>query len=188
MCLAIFKPADKDIALSHLKAGWQGNSHGAGFAYVRKNKVESEKGFMKLQDFLTAYEAAAKKNKKSPFLIHFRITSMGHGGADNTHPHLFQHGALIHNGTIYGTGAQHGVGPSDTAKFAEMYGPKLTYLTVQKHKAELDAALKHNRFALLYNDGRHQIINEDEGVWIDGVWYSNRYFLHQASRFERDDT
>lgn len=188
MCLAIYKLAGVDVPELRLKAGWQGNSHGAGFCYIKKGRVEIEKGFMKLKDFEDAYAAAVKKNKKSPFLIHFRITSMGHSGADNTHPFLFQHGALIHNGTIMGTGATSGVGPSDTAKFADKYGPKLSYLNVETHKKEFDEALGYNKVAILYRDGRHQILNEDGGVWLDGVWYSNKHFLPIAERFARKET
>jgi len=183
LCLAIYKPPGKDVAEANLKGGWQANPHGAGFAYVRNGKVEIEKEFMKLQDFLTAYEAAVKKNKKSPFLIHFRITSMGHSGPGNTHPFQIQNGALIHNGTIYGTGATHGVGPSDTAKFAERYSTKLTFQSVEENKKELESALSPNKVAILFNDGSHQIINEATGYTIDGIWYSNNHFLHAAERF-----
>ena len=182
MCLAIFKPPGLEVIEARLKGGWQSNPGGAGFGYIKGKKVHYEKGFMKLQDFLTAYYAAAKKYKKSPFIIHFRIPSMGHSGSENTHPFPFAHGALIHNGTIYGTGAAHGTGPSDTAKFTERYGPKLTFENVQANKRQIDLALGYNKVVILYNDGRHQILNEGEGAWMDGVWYSNRYFLTAAER------
>lgn len=183
MCLAIFKPPGKDVSEAKLKGGWQSNPGGAGFAYVKDKKVVIEKGFMKLQDFLDAYAVAAKKNKKSPFLIHFRIPSMGSHDSTNTHPFAFTHGALIHNGTIYGTGAARGTGPSDTVKFAERYGPKLTYLNVSDNKGQIDLALGYNKIVILYNDGTHQILNEGDGHWMDGVWFSNKHFLTAAERF-----
>ena len=194
MCLAIFKPPGKDVSEAKLKGGWQSNPGGAGFAFVKGKKVVTQKGFMKLQDFLEAYNIARQKNKKSPFLIHFRIPSMGDSTAVNTHPFPFggvnellnnsftSNAALIHNGTIYGTGAVHGAGPSDTAKFTERYGPKLTFVNVEENKKYIDLALGYNKVVILYNDGSHQILNEKEGHWMDGVWFSNRYFLTAAER------
>lgn len=183
MCLAIFKPPGKDLTEAQLKSGWMGNPGGAGFCHIKNGRVVIEKGFMKLQDFLAAYNAAAKKNKKSPFLVHFRIPSMGHNLSTNTHPFEFTHGALIHNGTITGTGATHGTGPSDTAKFVERYGDKLTFANVEKLNREIGRALGYNKIAILYHDGTHQIINESEGAWIGGVWFSNRLWVAGAERF-----
>lgn len=182
MCLAIYKSPNSTISQEHLSNGWQSNPGGAGFAFVKKGKVEVNKGFMKLQDFLAAYNEAVKKNKKSPFLVHFRIPSMGHRLADNTHPFVFKHGALIHNGTITGTGAIHGTGESDTCKFAKRYGDLLTFEHVNAHKKEINAALSYNKIVILYNDGRHQILNEDDGVWLNGVWFSNKFFLSPQER------
>lgn len=182
MCLAIYKPANSTVSEDHLTCGWRHNPGGAGFAYVHKNKVEISKGFMKLQEFLEAYREAVHKNKKSPFLIHFRIPSMGHSGPDNTHPFQFKYGALIHNGTMYGTGASHGVGKSDTAMFAERYGDRLTYETVEKYKEDMNEALSYNKVVLLYHDSRYQILNEKEGVWLKGAWFSNKFFLPADER------
>lgn len=181
--MAIYKPADKNVSDAHLKGGWQSNPGGAGFAYVKNKKVVIEKGFMKLQDFLEAYATASKKNKKSPFLIHFRIPSMGDRGAGNTHPFAFQHGALIHNGTIYGTNAISGTGPSDTLLFTTRYGDKLTHANVEANKKQIDEALGYNKVAILYNDGTHQLLNENDGHWLGGVWFSNKHFLTAAERF-----
>lgn len=182
MCLAIYKPAGSTIAESHLQGGWQSNPGGAGFAYLKKGKVEVVKGLMKYQEFLAAYNEAVKKNKKSQFLVHFRIPSMGDHSPSNTHPFRFKHGALIHNGTMYGTGAVHGAGKSDTAYFAEKYGDKLTFANVEEHKKEINEALGYNKVAILYDDGRHQLLNEEDGLWLNNVWYSNKFFLPAAER------
>lgn len=182
MCLAIFKPAGVEVTEATLRQGWIANSGGAGFAHLRGKEVVFQKGFMKLEDFLTAYKKAASKNTKSPFLIHFRIPSMGHRNEGNTHPFPFKHGVLIHNGTIYGTGAINGTGPSDTAKFTDRYGEMLDYDTVERSKKEIVDALGHNKIAILYHDGRHHILNEDGGSWMKGAWYSNRYFLPVGER------
>lgn len=176
MCLAILKPAKLVIPEEHLQSGWQGNSDGGGFAYVRNNKVVIEKGFMKYQDFLTAYNKAFAANKKSPFLIHFRIGTSGDRSKDNTHPFPITGGALIHNGGFAGTDAKYSSGPSDTCLFAQRYKDVLTMDFVKKAGDKLVSALGHNKVITLYDDGTYAIINEKAGSWVNDIWYSNSSF------------
>lgn len=176
MCLAIFKPAGKSIPAEHIKNGWQRNPGGAGFAYIKSGKIQTQKGFMTLNEFESAYYQAAKRNKKSPFLIHFRIPTMGSRNEENTHPYTFEHGVGIHNGTLHGTGAVYGVGDSDTKKFFDLFGKQMTFDNVTKLKDKLEAALGHNKFVLLYPDGRRIILRESDGFWHDDVWYSTMAF------------
>jgi len=172
MCIAIFKPANKVIPEEYLRSSWTANPDGAGFCYVKDGKIVVDKDHMTVKDFLSAYDKAYKRNKNSPFLIHFRIRSMGDKGKGHTHPYLFDHGALIHNGTIHGSGAVYGSGPSDTELFALKLGKWMVYEYVEKYKKEIEDALDWNKVVLLYPDKRHIILNESKGTWDDGVWYS----------------
>lgn len=176
MCLAIFKPANVILPEESIRNGWIANSDGGGYAYINKKKVVMRKGIMTLKEFGEAYAADSKQYKKSPFAVHFRIRSMGDKDPLNTHPFAIADGALIHNGTIDGTGAQHGVGVSDTAKFCEMFGDKLTFDWVQENKADLEAAVSWNKLVMLYSTGKFHIINEKQGLWHGDVWYSNHSF------------
>lgn len=173
MCLAIFKPAKVKIPEERLSNGWISNPDGAGFAYVDRGKVVVEKGFMNLKDFLAAYKKTTEKFKSSPFLVHFRIRSMGDKTADNTHPFRIKDGVMIHNGGFDGTGAQHQTGPSDTRLFAQRFGDLFTFETLDKHKKDFEEAIGWNKVAILYDDGKHIILNETKGEWVDDVWYSN---------------
>lgn len=173
MCLAIVLPAGKSIPDNHLIEGWRRNPDGAGFAYVHKGKVVVKKGFMKQQDFMDAFLKERKKHPNKNFLIHFRIRSQGDRLAANTHPYEYQHGAMIHNGTISGTGAIYGKGKSDTELFLDKYGEQLSFDTVQEKKVQLGTALDYNKLAFLFRGGSFLIVNEEKGVWEDGVWYSN---------------
>lgn len=181
MCLAIFKPAKVDVPESHLAMGWQHNPDGAGFAYVHKAQVVTTKGFMTYKEFLAAYKAASSKYKTSPFLIHFRIRSMGEKSAVNTHPYPIPGGALIHNGTITGTAATHGSGPSDTFFFAKEFGEQLSYDFALKNRKEWEDALDYNKVVLLYEDKRFLILNETSGEWNSDVWYSNKSYVARPS-------
>lgn len=176
MCLAIVKPAGKDVPLEHLRQGWVSNPDGAGFGYVKDGKAVSSKGFMKLKEFLEAYNMTVEAHPESNFLIHFRICSMGTISEDNTHPFHIENGLLIHNGTLTGTTAKYRDGPSDTKLFADMFKQNLSFDFVQKNKAEFDAALVGSKLAMLYDDNTYQIVNEKDGYWVDGVWYSNHSY------------
>lgn len=189
MCLAIFKPAKVSIPPAHLNMGWQKNPDGAGFAYVHKGKMHVVNGLMTLKEFRAAYDAACKKFKDSPFLIHFRIRSMGEKNAANTHPFIFKHGAMIHNGTLDGTGAVYQTGPSDTKIFIEKFGDSLDYETLTANKEDFDKAFSWNKLVFLYPNKKHVIINEKSGIWDNDVWYSTSayrdYHTNQSSWINR---
>jgi predicted glutamine amidotransferase len=177
MCIAIYKPANTDIPEAYLHKAWIHNSDGGGFAFIKDGKVEIAKGFMKFSDWQEAYEEAVFLFPDSPFLIHFRIRSMGDRSPENTHPfEMACGGALIHNGTIRGTGAQYGEGKSDTALFVEKYGKALTFENVEMERHYLEDALDYNKLVILYDDGRHHILNKAYGVEENGVWYSNETY------------
>lgn len=173
MCIAIVKPAGAELAESTLRHCWQGNSDGGGFAFNRDGQVVIRKGYMKLQDFLAAYNEEAGKNPDSNFLVHFRIRTHGWKNEDNTHPFPIAGGALIHNGSLTGTGAEHGKGASDTALFAQKFGRYLTYDRVMDHKEEWEKAIGYNKIALLYDDGRYIKLNDKLWIESEGVSYSH---------------
>lgn len=178
MCIAIFKPAGVDIPIAHLSQGWICNPDGGGYGFNVDGKAVIRKGYMKLKDFLASYNADVAAHPESNFLVHFRIRSMGAKGQENTHPYQIEKGILIHNGTLTGTGARGSDGPSDTQLFADRFSKNLDFDLIQNNKEKWNQALSSsNKIAILYDDGRYQILNEGSGVWQDGVWYSNRSFV-----------
>lgn len=178
MCIAIVKPAGADIPIAHLSQGWISNPDGGGYGFNVDGKAVIRKGYRKLKDFLAAYNADVKAHPESNFLVHFRIRSMGDKGAEHTHPYQIENGILIHNGTLTGTGAKWDSGPSDTRIFADRFSKNLSFDLIQNNKEKWNAALtSSNKVAILYDDGRYQIINEGSGVWNGDVWYSNRSFV-----------
>lgn len=184
MCLAIFKPAKVILPESSIREGWVHNPDGGGYAFLNsKGKIIKRKGITTLKEFGEAYAKDSKQYKKSPFIVHFRIRSAGAKSPDNTHPFDIADGALIHNGTISGTGATY-TGDSDTKKFCDEFGDKLTSEWVKENKASLEDALTGgNKLVMLYQNGQHFIINEKQGVWADDVWYSNHSYKAYSSHF-----
>lgn len=181
MCIAIVAKAGMQVPDDALTNGWISNSDGGGFAYCKDGKVFFQKGFMKLKEFMVAYKEASEANKDSPFLVHFRIRSMGSKDEANTHPYPFKYGVIIHNGTISGTTARYNEGPSDTKLFVDKFGEHLSYDFVVANKYDLNNALDGSKFAMLYNDGRYAIINEQAGKWDGDVWYSNHSYCNYKS-------
>lgn len=181
MCLAIYKPAGVTIPPEHIKQGWISNSDGGGFAYTDGKKVKFSKGLMTLKDFEAAYNEAAEKFTESKFVLHFRIRSQGSREESNTHPFPFKHGVAIHNGTINGTGSRFGEGKSDTALFMEKFGDRFSHKLVVTAKTELEEAIgRGNKIVLLYNNGAHIILNENQGFWDGGVWYSTKAYVPRS--------
>lgn len=173
MCLAIVKPANVSIPEDHLKEGWLHNPDGGGYCYTEDGKVVIEKGFETWKDFLSAYNAAVEKCNNGVMLVHFRIRSMGARDKRSTHPFEIKDGAFIHNGTLSGTGAIYGQGDSDTEKFRQQFGGKITKQLLKDHLEKWGTALGGNKMAFLFKDGEYVIINANDGVWDKEVWYSN---------------
>lgn len=180
MCVAIFSPNGKQVPNDMLYSGWTSNRDGGGFAYVDKKagKVVIQKGFMLYNEFQKAYEKACKENPDTPFMIHMRIRTSGHTNGNNTHPFPIKGGAMIHNGNFFTPGGKY-LGAkddlkSDTRVFAENLHNILSFEDVTAAgKDILRAVGGYNKIVFLYDDARHVILNEEGGVWIDDIWYSN---------------
>jgi predicted glutamine amidotransferase len=182
MCVVIVKPAGRSIPEHYINNAWQSNSDGGGFAYVKDGKVVIEKGLMTLKEFKAALETALLKNKKSVFLIHLRTRTQGAKSEENTQPFQIKGAAFAHNGGFNGTGVGYSAtGDSDSKKFADRYGDVMDYACVHDHKKGWEEAVGYNKIALLYDDGRYQIINEKDGSWENDIWYSNMYFKRSYS-------
>ena len=181
MCIGILIPAGMVIDEKIIRRCMTRNPDGNGVAYInKKGIVESEKSIDfseggKAKFISRYYDLARQKHTaKHPMLLHFRIATQGKVSADNCHPFKVKDGVLIHNGTLfYSHNGKHDV-LSDTGKFAEKYGDKLSHEFVEENKQGLSTALGYNKFAFLYNGGRTSVINEH--TWDkskDGVLFSN---------------
>lgn len=184
MCIAIVTTPGKRMSEKALFRGWSINQDGGGIAFVRKGRVEIRKGFFKYNDFHKAYsDAFDEVGQESPFLIHMRIGTSGLKNANNTHPFYIKPqsgpaGAMIHNGILF-TPAGAFKGPeddrkSDTRVLVEAFNNILRLQDVLQARFDLGVAIgRGNKLAFLYDTGDFVIINEEEGYWDDGIWYSN---------------
>ncbi len=177
MCLAIFKPANVEIKLSELESGFNANRDGAGFAYVEGGKIHIKKGYFKWDDFLKAYIPHEKKQ----MLIHFRLATHGAEDAFNCHPWPCADGkfAVIHNGILsYPSSAE----KSDTGHFVdEVLDPILSKDPDMIRNVGVSWLIEEsigtgNKIVILREDGKYNILNEKQGLWHEGAWFSNTCF------------
>lgn len=178
MCLAAFAPAGVTIRRAHLLEAGDNNPHGCGYAFARNGHMVIRK-FEDVKELVPAYEAdAALYGDGSAFLVHFRIMTHGAINKRNTHPHTMRDGgALIHNGIIDIPELPNG--ESDSRYFArEIIGAMPAGwmndpILVAMAERYIGSG---NKVAMLWPDGSSLILNEREGHWRDGVWYSNRSY------------
>ena len=182
MCVAVVKPIGAEVHDDIIRAMFDNNRDGAGFAFVDEGKVRVFKGFMTVDEFLKVYREYEEKYKdKSHFLLHFRIATAGKVGMENCHPFTLSTGdAMIHNGSFAAT--TYTCDYSDTRYIAEKVGPHLTKQLLAEKKEAIEKYIGlYNKMAFLHKDGTYTIINEKDGSWKNGVWYSNLWFKSRLS-------
>ena len=179
---------------SKMKAMFNHNSDGAGFAYVLDNKVFVEKGLMEYKDFERAYamlektiRQADKDIKDIPIVLHFRIGTHGPNSAGLTHPfpisHNFKHLTALdynadivmaHNGIINNVRPHSGW--SDTQQYIKdillpMAKANRHFYTNPFMKEIMENTIGGSKFVFLDKDGKVSYV----GDWKeqDGIKYSN---------------
>lgn len=182
MCLAIFQPAGKAIAESHLLEGFKNNPHGAGFMYFDENgRVQTYKS-MHFDAFIDEYETAwALHGQHSPFGIHFRWATHGTQDINNVHPFkMNEHVAVLHNGILPCKIVDKKM--SDTAAFVRDYLGNMPR-NWQDNEFLFDMVEEYSsgsKLVIMTSDPEAQysayIVNEDAGHWHEGVWYSNNSY------------
>ena len=185
MCIAIATKPGAILDPGIVWRGWTNNRDGAGFAFVDDAGVlHVRKGFTQYNDFYAALRGAYDAfGDRSPFIIHMRFATAGARNKDNTHPFSITpqkgpKGAFIHNGTMFTpAGKQAGRGSdakSDSRVFGSVLNNILSKDVVKMCKVALERKLTaRNKIVFLYEDKELIILNEDQGFWDKGIWYSN---------------
>lgn len=174
MCVIIVKPVGQTVSKETFDACWDSNPHGFGMSYVKDGKAVIDKGYMTKASAWAAFSKIVEELGDVVMVLHFRIRSAGDRSASNCHPFKVEGGTLSHNGTLYGFG---GNKDSDTKEFCQTFGKYMTHKETTKHKAELGKNIgAGNKFAMLFDNGETVIVNEGEGQWFEGKWFSNGYW------------
>ena len=172
MCIAILKTKDKILDKDTLETCSKNNPDGCGFAYRNNEGKIIIKKFMNFESFWKEY---SKVQEHHTMLIHFRIATHGKVELANCHPFkLNNHMALIHNGIISGYGSKT-ENLSDTRDFIEKVIGNISY-KMWKNPSFIKlvgSSIGYSKFVILDNNENYYIVNEEKGIWDDGVWYSN---------------
>ena len=186
MCLLTFIRQGAYIDLEDLRAGAVMNSDGFGFAVHAGSSIITGKG-MNFENVLEQF-VSVRERHDGHALFHSRISTHGLTNQDNCHP--FRVGGdnltvLGHNGMLP-IKIEKNDDRSDTAIFAEDYLPNLggVYaLDDNKVRKDLEKWAKGSKLVVLTAD-RHAnhdyyILNEKDGHWDNGVWWSNHSYTYQ---------
>lgn len=178
MCLLTFIPEYTQIDIDDLATGAVNNPDGFGFAVHTGRRIVMNNGLnfeAVLDDFLKV-----RRQHHGPALFHSRITTHGGTTIDNCHP--FQVGrdpetVMAHNGMLPIDAKD---GKSDTRIFAEELFPSwggASTLNSKKMRKRLSKFATGSKLVFLSAnpDVNHDyiIINEKDGMWDNGVWWSN---------------
>jgi len=201
MCIIVFKPAG--VALpprENLETAFSNNPDGAGYMIAPPSGgVFIRKGFFKFEEF---YEALVEDYERFGgeslhVAMHMRIATSGEVNARMCHPFPLPlereewkregeilwttaPGAVVHNGVLFSPRGEE----SDTYIFTrDILTPLLRGGGDPRSLAPLAGG---NKF-VVFLGGEVYIINEDEGVWDGGAWYSNTSYRSCPFVFNSQD-
>ncbi len=198
MCLAILQlKGTKLISKGIFKIGYEQNPHGAGYMFVENGKVVVKKPFWGWQEIYESYVNDFKRcGNNSHFAIHFRLATEGSIGMANCHPHEIKPSklALIHNGVLY-IEYEPPYDPledkSDSAQFADYLSHFPDNFLTTDCKKELEELIGNwNKIVIMDSDNNFVILNEENGYWKDGAWYSGRVTgveFEEGAKFSKDE-
>tara|TARA_Y100000310_G_scaffold193195_1_gene193163 strand:- start:32 stop:769 length:738 start_codon:yes stop_codon:yes gene_type:complete len=174
MCLLINQTNSTPIKREYLENADCSNPDGMGYAYANGGQIHIVK-FREFEEFYKAYKKDVKQyGKMSNFILHFRYSTHGvNTGLYNVHPfRVSERLVFAHNGVLDVDGHKK---KSDTQVFNETILQKLkpNFLNSPAVCSLIEGFIGSDKLVFLNSDGRSVILNEGNGHWKDGIWYSN---------------
>lgn len=188
ICIIAYAPKGVDIPTTEqLKAMWDTNPDGAGYAYEdNSHHIVYKKGFMTLESLLKDLENP-ERFKNTNFAIHFRIGTSGKNDAPTCHPFPLSttfgelrqtegkaESVLFHNG-ILSQGKKANPLSSDTQDFVVAFAPLLRKYNKSKTRDFfMEELTKGSKVLILYKNNKTKMYGQWEK---DGELYvSNTYY------------
>lgn len=186
MCIIILNKKGL-VPKNTLKTCAINNPDGMGIMYAENCKLETFKELKNFELFYSYYENLRKRFKGN-ICLHFRIKTHGTVSEKNIHPfYINRNLAFMHNGII-------DIEPksdlSDTQVFNEMVlkGLPKNFLSNKSILHLIEKSIGWSKLLFLDNLGNYTLINEKDGIWKDGNWYSNfGYLPEKYSYYENYD-
>ena len=180
MCLIIYSPDGDPVERRVFDYAATQNADGIGVMSVLG--VERYVGRKSRKRAWRAIRRAA--DAKVPYGVHFRWATHGDVNLANCHP--FENKArdtlVMHNGILAATKAYATKEKSDTRLFVDYFMdavPAPTDPVRQCFTRLIEEAMGRDNKFLTYHipSNTFELMNADEGLWIEGLWYSNTYSL-----------
>jgi hypothetical protein len=185
MCLLTYLPAGMLPDITALLTGAAFNPDGHGFAIVDSDQLIVRRGLDGPQ-LIDVFAVLRHRHRHGPALFHSRFATHGVRSIDNCHP--FPIGAdprtvIAHNGVLPKAVQPAGKDPrSDTRIAAEDFLPMFGPLRQRRVRRRFEQWMTPDNLAVVLTvDPRFRqrgyILNEQSGIWDDGIWYSNDGYL-----------
>jgi hypothetical protein len=177
MCLIGYSPKGAMIDRSILAHAYNQNPDGIGImSKIGIEKFMGKKALKRARRYLEAYVVP----EKVAYAIHFRWATHGAVQLSNTHPYITPQNthAVMHNGVISITTAESSKEESDTAVFVRKYMDNVApYDDATYYKGIEKLIGWGSKLCIMNDEGAFKLCNEEAGVWIEGIWFSNTYSL-----------
>jgi len=152
--------------------------------YAQDNQIRIFKGYFGFRKFWWSFRLVDQEvGHKTGIIIHFRIATSGLIDVNNCHPfEVNNQVAFAHNGIINIESTEI---KSDTVIFRDEILSKLP-VDFMKNSAILELIggyAKNSKLIFLNTSGDVIIMGEKEGVWDDGIWYSNNSYKKTVNIF-----
>ena len=183
MCIIASIPKNTGIVNeSTLENMCNNNSHGFGIGWIdNDNKIKIFKTMDKKQFIEKALNIQKHHSKTSDILIHARIATSGKTNVDNCHPFRVSDDTIFaHNGVLDCVEPTDSM--SDTRVFNEVVlkNFKKDFLNNEGIRDFLGEIIGTDKLVFLTNNPAYSqntfIINKDQGVTDNKVWFSNRTY------------
>lgn len=167
-----------------LESLYEHNSDGLGIMYATSKGLKVIKKLPKnVAEARQLINAMPSDDRQ--LAMHWRMRTHGHIDMANCHPYeVSPTTQLMHNGVLH-TGNGKDTSRSDTYHFIQDYLSSITDDTLHNEQFQLILGdmIGNNRFAIMSEDGRLSVVNKQQGVEFENVWFSNTYAMDASILF-----
>lgn len=186
MCLIIANIDGREVPEAFIRSAFVSNDDGFGVMYANEEgKLQIIRGLFGIDKILEIFKQL--EAGEIPYVAHFRMRTHGEISESNCHPFplVNQLGGvgMAHNGCFSGEDFYYHPNKSDTALMADKLVDDIEAGRISTRdffsenmptfKKLYSDNLSWSRVVFMNGDGDINIHNEEDGAWINGVWYSN---------------
>jgi predicted glutamine amidotransferase len=179
MCIAILNTKNT-LKEDYINNSWENNNQGAGLLYNENGKLVTFKTYKKKEFKKEYYKVRNRISGK--IVLHFRIATSGHTPYVNLHPFLVNDNlGFVHNGIISNLGDDKF---SDTYYFNEMLKTfQHDFINCKTTIEIISKFIGSSKLIFLDSNDNHTIVNEKNGHWKEGNWFSNNSYESYADYY-----